>query len=354
MFAWILKKIVGNKNQRELRRMLPTVKKINEFDAALESAPDDALRAKTLAWKDRLSKISDSAELARELDAILPEAFAVVKNAARRLCGKSFEVCGHPLVWNMVHFDVQLLGGMVLHKGRIAEMATGEGKTLVATLAVYLNALSGRGVHVVTVNDYLARRDAEWMGQLYKFLGLTVGVLQNDQPPAFRREQYACDITYGTNSEFGFDYLRDNGMATSRDQQVQRGHYFAIASLVVAEVLRELVNSATDLTGEKPMLVIQSQGIPYADVLVKDIMTPRDKLEVLCMDDVGKAAVGQVVATLQKQGRQHALVAERRSGQGQVLRGMFSASQISRQLGVSVQPHPLASTFAEIGAHLND
>jgi preprotein translocase subunit SecA len=239
MFAWILKKIVGSKNQRELRRMMPAVKKINEIEAGLQALSDEALRAKTLEWKDRFSKISDNAHLAAELDAILPEAFAVVKNGARRLCGKTFDVCGHPLTWNMVHFDVQLIGGMVLHKGRIAEMATGEGKTLVATLAVYLNALSGRGVHVVTVNDYLAQRDAQWMGQLYTFLGLTVGVIQNDQPPSLRREQYQCDITYGTNSEFGFDYLRDNGMATSREQQVQRSHYFAIVDEVDSILIDE-------------------------------------------------------------------------------------------------------------------
>jgi preprotein translocase subunit SecA len=292
MFAWILKKIVGNKNQRELRRMMPTVKKINEFDTALQSAPDEALRAKTLEWKDRLSKISDSAALASELDAILPEAFAVVKNAARRLCGKSYDVCGHPLPWNMVHFDVQLIGGMVLHKGRIAEMATGEGKTLVATLAVYLNALSGRGVHVVTVNDYLARRDAEWMGHLYQFLGLTVGVLQNDQPPAFRREQYACDITYGTNSEFGFDYLRDNGMATSRDQQVQRGHYFAI----VDEVDSILIDEArTPLIISGPATVSTHQYDrfkPLVDQLVRKQTMLCNKLasEVRELLDAGKPA----------------------------------------------------------------
>jgi preprotein translocase subunit SecA len=139
----------------------------------------------------------------------------------------------------MIHFDVQLIGGMVLHRGHIAEMATGEGKTLVGTLAVYLNALTGRGVHVVTVNDYLARRDAEWMGHLYKFLGLSVGIIENDQHPEFRRTQYQCDITYGTNSEFGFDYLRDNGMASSREQQVQRGHYFAIVDEVDSILIDE-------------------------------------------------------------------------------------------------------------------
>jgi len=200
---------------------------------------DEALRAKTLEWKDRLSKIEDPDVLAAELDSILPEAFAVVKNGARRLNGRELIVCDHPLPWNMIHFDVQLIGGMVLHRGHIAEMATGEGKTLVGTLAVYLNALTGRGVHVVTVNDYLARRDAEWMGHLYQFLGLSVGIIENDQHPEFRRTQYQCDITYGTNSEFGFDYLRDNGMASSREQQVQRGHYFAIVDEVDSILIDE-------------------------------------------------------------------------------------------------------------------
>jgi len=239
MLNWIIKKIIGSKNQREIRRLQPLVRRINEAEAALQPLPDDALRAKTLEWKERLSQVRDSEQLAAELEALLPEAFAVVKNGARRLSGREITVCDQPLTWNMVHFDVQLVGGMILHRGRIAEMATGEGKTLVATLAVYLNALSGRGVHVVTVNDYLAKRDAEWMGQLYQFLGLTVGVIQNDQPPEFRRAQYQCDITYGTNSEFGFDYLRDNGMATSREQQVQRGHYYAIVDEVDSILIDE-------------------------------------------------------------------------------------------------------------------
>ena len=239
MFNWILKKIIGSKNQRELRRMLPIVKQINEIEVGLQSLSDEALRAKTLEWKDRLAKIEDPEVLAAEVDAILPEAFAVVKNGARRLNGRELVVCDHPLPWNMIHFDVQLIGGMVLHRGHIAEMATGEGKTLVGTLAVYLNALTGRGVHVVTVNDYLARRDAEWMGHLYQFLGLSVGIIENDQHPEFRRTQYQCDITYGTNSEFGFDYLRDNGMASSREQQVQRGHYFAIVDEVDSILIDE-------------------------------------------------------------------------------------------------------------------
>ncbi|NBS53618.1 MAG: preprotein translocase subunit SecA, partial [Spartobacteria bacterium] len=256
MFNWILKKIIGSKNQRELRRMLPIVKQINEIEADLQSLSDEALQAKTQEWKERLLKIQDSDVLAAELDAILPEAFAVVKNGARRLNGRELIVCDHPLPWNMIHFDVQLIGGMVLHRGHIAEMATGEGKTLVGTLAVYLNALTGRGVHVVTVNDYLARRDAEWMGHLYKFLGLSVGIIENDQPPEVRRAQYQCDITYGTNSEFGFDYLRDNGMASSREQQVQRGHYFAI----VDEVDSILIDEArTPLIISGPAVVSMDQ-----------------------------------------------------------------------------------------------
>ncbi|PYL54339.1 MAG: preprotein translocase subunit SecA, partial [Verrucomicrobia bacterium] len=185
MVGWILKKIVGSKNQRELRRLAPMVRRINEFDEQFKSLSDDALRAKTAGWKDELTKISDPDEQWNRLDEILPEAFAAVKNAARRLKERrhSFSVVEQPMTWDMVHFDVQLVGGMVLHRGRIAEMATGEGKTLVATLPLYLNALTGRGSHLVTVNDYLARRDAEWMGALYNFLGLTVGCIQHDQEP---------------------------------------------------------------------------------------------------------------------------------------------------------------------------
>ncbi|MFL6528073.1 MAG: preprotein translocase subunit SecA [Chthoniobacterales bacterium] len=241
MVGWILKKVLGSKNQRELKRMMPTVRRINELDEQFKSLSDEELRAKSAQWREELRAITDIEEQWRKLDEILPEAFAVVKNAARRLTERkqTFTVCDQPMTWEMVHFDVQLIGGMVLHRSRIAEMATGEGKTLVATLPLYLNALSGRGAHLVTVNDYLARRDAEWMGQLYTFLGLTVGCIQHDQSPDERREQYARDITYGTNSEFGFDYLRDNGMATTREQQVQRGYNFAIVDEVDSILIDE-------------------------------------------------------------------------------------------------------------------
>src|SRR5213596_12793 len=241
MVTWVLRKILGSKNQRELKRLMPMVRQINEFDDQFKSLSDEDLRAKTAAWKAELAEIPELEDQWKKLDEILPEAFAVVKNAARRLKDRqnSFTVCDQPMAWDMVHFDVQLLGGVVLHRGRIAEMATGEGKTLVATLPLYLNALTGRGVHLVTVNDYLARRDAEWMGRLYDFLGLTVGCIQHDQEPDFRREQYAMDITYGTNSEFGFDYLRDNGMATTREQQVQRGYHYAIVDEVDSILIDE-------------------------------------------------------------------------------------------------------------------
>jgi preprotein translocase subunit SecA len=241
MVGWFLKKIIGSKNQREIKRLMPTVRRINELDEQFKALSDDELRAKTAAWQSQLAAIKELPEQWAKLDEILPEAFAVVKNAARRLTERQqeFSVCDQPMSWNMVHFDVQLVGGMVLHRGRISEMATGEGKTLVATLPLYLNALTGKGAHLVTVNDYLARRDAEWMGQLYGFLGLTVGIIQHDQSPDERRQQYAMDITYGTNSEFGFDYLRDNGMATTREQQVQRGYNFAIVDEVDSILIDE-------------------------------------------------------------------------------------------------------------------
>src|SRR5213594_1080134 len=258
MIGFIIRKIIGSKNEREVRRLRPLVAKINEFESALQAQPPEALREKTGVWKERLCKIEDNAELAAALNEILPETFAVVKNACRRLCGQEITVRGHPLKWDMIPFDVQLIGGHGLHSGRIAEMATGEGKTLVATLPVYLNALSGRGVHVVTVNDYLAARDSEWMGVVYKFLGLSVGCILHDQSPNERREQYNCDITYGTNAEFGFDYLRDNGMATRAEEQVQRGHYFAI----VDEVDSILIDEArVPLIISGPSVINQDHGV---------------------------------------------------------------------------------------------
>src|SRR5271155_2079758 len=234
MIKWFVKKVLGSKNQREVKRLWPLVEKINQFEVECQGLPDEQLIAKTAEFKERFGK-------GETLDSLLPEAFAVVKNACRRLTDRKHKsiVRGQEVTWEMIPFDVQLIGGMVLHSGRIAEMATGEGKTLVATFPAYLNALTSRGVHVVTVNDYLASRDSEWMGEIYRFLNLTVGCVQNGQNSEVRRMQYNCDITYGTNSEMGFDYLRDNGMATTKAEQVQRGHAFAIVDEVDSILIDE-------------------------------------------------------------------------------------------------------------------
>jgi preprotein translocase subunit SecA len=226
-----LTKLLGSKHERDVKRMWPVVEEINEQFEALRDLSDEALTGKTAEFRARLAE-------GATLDDLLPEAFAVVKEVCRRLCGKSWDVVGIPVTWDMVPFDVQLLGALVLHNGKIAEMATGEGKTLVATLPIYLNALPGRGVHLVTVNDYLARRDSEWMGQIFTTLGLTVGCIQNSMDFTQRRAAYACDVTYGTNNEFGFDYLRDN-MARHRDHRVQRGHFYAIVDEVDSVLIDE-------------------------------------------------------------------------------------------------------------------
>ena len=239
MLQLILRKIVGSKNQRELKKLWPVVQQINKLEEQLQKQPESALHEKVAAWRADLAQLEQFSEIQAYLTKILPEAFAVVKNAARRLVGTKLMVCDHELSWEMVHFDVQLIGGMTLHNGKIAEMATGEGKTLVATLPLFLNGLTGRGVHLVTVNDYLARRDSEWMGYLLRYLGLTVGTIQHDQSPQERRAQYACDVTYGTNAEFGFDYLRDNGLAQSVEEQVQRGYWFAIVDEVDSVLIDE-------------------------------------------------------------------------------------------------------------------
>ena len=218
MFAAIARAVFGTANDRSLKAYQRRVPQINALEPAMEALSDEALRAKTAEFRERLA---DGATL----DDLLPEAFAVVREAAKRTLGQR-------------HFDVQLVGGMVLHDGKIAEMKTGEGKTLVATLPVYLNALAGKGVHIVTVNDYLARRDAEWMGQIYQFLGMTVGVIVHGLDDDQRRAQYAADITYGTNNEFGFDYLRDN-MKYRLEDMVQREFFFGIVDEVDSILIDE-------------------------------------------------------------------------------------------------------------------
>src|SRR3954466_14140924 len=229
----LLAKVFGTKNEREVKQMLPTIAAINDLEPAMRELSDIDLAAKTIEFKERIQQ-------GATLDDLLIEAFAVVREAGRR-------------VLNMRHFDVQLIGGMVLHKGKIAEMKTGEGKTLVATLPCYLNALAGDGVHVVTVNDYLAKRDSDWMGQVYRFLGMSVGCIVHGLSDEERREAYGADITYGTNNEYGFDYLRDN-MKYSLDTMVQRGHAYAIVdevdSILVDEARTPLIISGPteDLT----------------------------------------------------------------------------------------------------------
>ena len=215
-----LEKIFGNYSEKEIKKIKPIVAKIEALGPQYENLSVEELRGKTQEFKDRLAK-------GETLDDILPEAYAVVREAASR-----------PNVLNMKHFPVQLMGGIVMHQGRIAEMRTGEGKTLVATLPAYLNALEGKGVHVVTVNDYLAKRDSEWMGQVHEFLGLKVGVVLNEMTNDERRDAYNCDITYVTNNELGFDYLRDN-MVIYKEQLVQRGLHFAIIDEVDSVLIDE-------------------------------------------------------------------------------------------------------------------
>jgi len=227
MVGALLQKVFGSKNERELKRMIPVVEEIISFESQMMKLSDEELRAKTEEFKRRLDE-------GWELDDLIPEAFAVVREASRRTIG-------------LRHFDVQLIGGIVLHEGKIAEMKTGEGKTLVATLPAYLNALTGKGVSIVTVNDYLAKRDRNWMGKIFEFLGLKVGVILHDMDDAERKEAYASDIVYGTNNEYGFDYLRDN-MKYNIEDYVQREPNFAIVdevdSILIDEARTPLIISS--------------------------------------------------------------------------------------------------------------
>src|SRR5882724_4241898 len=243
MLDTLLAKVVGTQNDRELKRLRPIVAEVNAFEPAIQRLSDEQLRGKTAEFRQRLSS-------GETPDDLLPEAFGVVREAGRRVLA-------------MRHFDVQIAGGAVLHFGNIAEMKTGEGKTLVATLPAYLNALEGKGVHVVTVNDYLARRDSEWMGRIYRFLGMSVGVIQHELNDAERQIAYGSDITYGTNNEYGFDYLRDN-MKFELAHYVQRGHHFAIVdevdSILIDEARTPLIISgpaeqSTDLYYEVDRII---------------------------------------------------------------------------------------------------
>ena len=316
----ILKKIFGDKHTKETKLLWPIVEEINVEYEKIKNLSDDELRAKTAEFKqkindetldlrtqidelkelltkdeidqdrhsiyDKLEKLNNELDDKYEevLNDILPEAFAVVKDTCRRLVGKAWDAAGNKVSWDMVPYDVQLIGGMVLHQGKISEMATGEGKTLVATLPVYLNALTGRGVHLVTVNDYLAKRDSEWMGEIYKFHGLTVGCLINTMDSEDRIKVYRCDITYGTNNEFGFDYLRDN-MAISKENCVQRGHNYAIVDEVDSVLIDEartplIISGPVDSDDHKfyEMKPKVERLIKKQSALVANIITQAEKL----------------------------------------------------------------------------
>ena len=295
MIDKILTAIFGSRHEREVKRMIPLVAEINALEPSMKALSDEQLSAKTTELRERLKPKVDALDeafanpeelaeiqfgkdqLREALDALLPEAFAVCREAARR-------------VLNMRHFDVQLMGGMVLHRGHIAEMRTGEGKTLVSTLPGYLNALTGRGVHVVTVNDYLARRASEWMGRIYRFLGLTVGCIQHDFSDKQRQDAYRCDVTYGTNNEFGFDYLRDN-MKFDLTAMVQRRHVYAI----VDEVDSILIDEA-----RTPLIISGPSEISVDKYFTCDRIIPK------LVDEDFQVDEKQHTAVLTEQGVSHA------------------------------------------------
>ncbi len=276
MIGNFLKKIIGTKNERELKRFQLTVDRINAFESTITPLSDEALREKTVEFRSALSN-------GKTIEEILPEAFAVVRETSKRVLG-------------MRHFDVQLVGGMVLHEGKIAEMKTGEGKTLVATLPVYLNALTGKGVHVVTVNDYLAKRDSQWMGEIYKFLGLAVGLIQHDMPDQERQRSYASDVTYGTNNEFGFDYLRDN-MKFDHSMFVQREMNYAIVDEVDSILIDEartplIISGSTEESTDKYYKI--NRIIPQLKAGGEDY-TIEEKTRTVALTEEGNAKVERLL-----------------------------------------------------------
>ncbi|KEI35681.1 protein export cytoplasm protein SecA ATPase RNA helicase [Francisella sp. W12-1067] len=268
----LIQKVIGSRNDRFIKKISKSVHKINSLEAEFEKLSDEQLKAKTIEFKERLTK-------AETLDSLLPEAFAAVREAAKR-------------TKNMRHYDVQLIGGIVLHMGKVAEMRTGEGKTLVATLPAYLNALTGQGVHVITVNDYLAKRDAELMSEIYNFLGMSVGVIIADLNPEQRKKAYACDITYGTNNEFGFDYLRDN-MAYEKEHQVQRSRNFVIIDEVDSILIDEartplIISGASDDSSE--MYNLFNRLVPYLEKQDKEKLDEGEEQKDFYVDEKSKNA----------------------------------------------------------------
>ena len=301
----ILKKIFGTKSERDVKIMQPLVDDINAIYKTLEDKSDDDLVTRTSEMRNEIisaraeanekaeakglaieefNKVTLEAETAK-LDEFLPEAFAIVKETCRRLMGESWRIVGQEITWEMIPYDVQLVGAIALHQGKVAEMKTGEGKTLAATMPLYLNALAGRGAHLITVNDYLAQRDAEWMGEIYKRLGLSVGYILNSMDNEARQAAYNCDITYGTNNEFGFDYLRDN-MALSADEKVQRDHFYAIVDEVDSVLIDEArtpliisgaVDAPTDTTSRDLKPLVQTL-VKKQQTLVTELVQSAEKL----------------------------------------------------------------------------
>ena len=305
MIQNLFKKVFGSRSDREVKQLYPLVSEINKFAETLLDKSDEDLKARSIELRNEIiSAVKEAKEAAKKdindkeeakkfillaehskLEEILPEAFAMVKETCRRMCGSSWKVVGRELKWEMIPYDVQIIGGIILHRGNVAEMKTGEGKTLVAAFPIYLNALAGRGVHLITVNDYLAQRDAEWMGEIYKRLGLSVGFILNNMTPEQRRQNYNCDITYGTNNEFGFDYLRDN-MALQKEDLVQRDHAYAIVDEVDSVLIDEartplIISGAVDAPVDssfKDLRPLIQNLVRKQNTLVSQIIVEADNL----------------------------------------------------------------------------
>ena len=280
MFKGLIHKFVGDRKSRLMKRLSPGIAEVKEWADRAKGIADDDFPARTSDLAERLQN-------GETVDDIMSEAFGLVYEACRRHVGRSWDVVGHKSTWEMVPFDVQIAGSIALHEGSIVEMATGEGKTLVAVMPLYLNALTKKSSHLITVNDYLARRDAEWMGKIYEFLGLTVGYLQNEMGPEERKRVYSCDITYGTNNEFGFDYLRDN-MKLSGDYQVQRVHHYAIVD-EVDSVLIDEARTPLIISGPVPGSS-KDENFSFLRTRVEDLVRKQKRMINDLMTKVEKAA----------------------------------------------------------------
>jgi preprotein translocase subunit SecA len=310
----LVKKIFGTAQSRLLKKYLKIVTEVNRWEGQFQSLSDDEIRNKTVEFKERLKQ-------GETLDQLLPEAYAAVKSVCRRLCGTEVHVSGYNQKWDMVPYDVQILGGIALHHGAVAEMQTGEGKTLTASMPLYLNALTGQAVHLVTVNDYLVARDCEWIGAVFQFLGLTVGALTSTTPHHLRKSVYESDILYGTASEFGFDYLRDNSMAQNKEDQCQRGHYFAI----IDEVDSILIDEArTPLIISGPSAVSRQMYNTLKDNVSDLVRHQRDLCNKLATD---ARKVLEKLGSLDETPQERKLSKEQESEEKEALRKLWLVSK---------------------------